>query len=258
MEQSYTVKEMFIGEAGRRIYLNVYLPESETPLPAVLFAHEFNGSHRAGAAYAEVLAAKGAAVVLCDFRGGGVKSRSDGLLTEVSLLTEVEDVLTVLAEVQSWPFIDRQRIALLGASMGGIAAALAAAQKRDEIAALALFYPAMVLFDDVKALFASPEAVPPTYCYRNWVDVGRVFFTDVWDLPVYERIAAFDKPVLLLHGTADELVDIRYSEQTAAAYRDVRFVRLQGAPHSFRDEPHLSAAMDEVTAYLVRQGVLPA
>ncbi|WP_274571142.1 alpha/beta hydrolase [Neisseria leonii] len=257
MVYRYDIRESFAGAAGGRIYLKAYLPRSTAAVPALVFGHEFGASHRTGIAYAENLAARGFAVVLCDFRGGGLKSRSEGEIADMSLLTERDDLLTVLEEVRRWPGIDAEKTGLIGASMGALAAGLAAVEPGAAVAALVLFYPAMILPEDAGRLFASPGEVPERYDYRGWLEVGRRFFTDIIGLPVLEKMAGYRQPALLLHGTADELVAVGYSDRVAAAYADMRLVKIAGAPHSFRNEPHLSAAMGEVADYLAARGLIP-
>ena len=44
-------------------------------------------------------------------------------------------------------------------------------------------------------------------------------------------IAQVEKPVLLIHGTADEVVPIAHAERLRAAARQARLLKLPGAPH---------------------------
>ena len=60
------------------------------------------------------------------------------------------------------------------------------------------------------------------------------------------EIAPYGGPVLIVHGTADGLVNYRYSEAAQKAYADCRLVPIEGADHGFRGDeiPQALAAID--------------
>ncbi|MCM1228136.1 MAG: lysophospholipase [Clostridium sp.] len=91
--------------------------------------------------YAEELAQHDIAAYCFDFRGGG-GNRSDGNTTEMSVMTEVSDLETIIIDAVEWDFVDDNRIILFGESQGGIVSAITAARHNDEVAGLILAYPA--------------------------------------------------------------------------------------------------------------------
>lgn len=48
----------------------------------------------------------------------------------------------------------------------------------------------------------------------------------------YREICGFQKPVLIVHGTKDKLVDISYSRHACAGYRNCQLVEVRG-DHGF-------------------------
>ena len=119
-------------------------------LPIAIFSHGFMANQGMMKGYAKAAAALGYAALTYDFCGGCLVGKSDGKTTDMSVLTEVEDLLAVLAWAKGQDFADPGRIVLAGASQGGFVSALAAARLGDEVKKLVLFYPALCIPDDAR------------------------------------------------------------------------------------------------------------
>ena len=89
-----------------------------------------------------------------------------------------------------------------------------------------------MLVDHVKEQFQSVEDIPDTY-YLMWMTVGRAYAEGLLDYDIYEAISAYDKDVLLIHGDADNIVPLSYSERVAEVYESARLEVLPGAGHGF-------------------------
>lgn len=86
---AYTQEELFVERGENQIYGILYLPQDvQGPLPAVIYAHGYGGTHQNGTAYAQALAEKGYAVYCFDFYGGNPDSQSDGSTLDMSIFTE--------------------------------------------------------------------------------------------------------------------------------------------------------------------------
>ena len=68
-------------------------------------------------------------------------------------------------------------------------------------------------------------------------------------------MANFEKPVLILHGDRDTMVDISYSERAAESYPDAEFHVLRGAGHGFYGS-NFNTAMEYIWEYLNEIGFL--
>lgn len=232
-DDRFETQELYARRDGKQIYGVIYIPQNAgDKIPTVIFSHGFGGNYQVGAGYAEALAKKGYAVYCFDFCGGSTGSRSDGSTLEMSIFTEQADLEAVLGMIREQPFVDGDNIFLMGTSMGGAVSAITAAAHEEEIQGAILLYPAFVIVDDVKERFAGAEDIPDTY-YHMWMTVGRVFAEDLLDYDIYEAISAYKKDVLLIHGDADGIVPLSYSEKAAEVFDSAKLEILPGAGHGF-------------------------
>ncbi len=251
----YETREINCSIGNQNIYGVAYIPETDEKVPLVIFSHELGSTHRSGTDYAEELASRGIAAYTFDFRGGSTASRSDGSTVGMSVMTEADDVGAVLDAAQEWDFVDTDHIALIGASQGGMASAVAASRRPDEIAGLILLYPALLVHDAVHEQFDSLDEVPEQFNFNGWIMVAKNYAADVWDYDVYADMAKFTNPVLILHGNRDGIVDVSYSERAAESYPDAELHILRGAGHGFYGRS-FNTAMDYILDYLNEIGFL--
>ena len=239
---------------GQTIWGVAYIPETDDEkYPLVICSHGLGGDYTSCMEYAELLASHGMATYCFDFRGGG-GSHSDGKMTEMSLITEVTDVGTVLQAAKEWDFVDPDKIILLGESQGGAASAIAAARNKDGVNGLILCYPALLVHDSVHEEFDSLDEVPDSFFFK-WITVGRPYVEDVWDYDVYSEIGEYEKPVLLMHGDRDGIVPISYAERAAEVYPNVEYDVIRGGGHGFYGSA-LDDAFGYILSYLQRIDIL--
>ena len=248
-EQSCVIGEQTVR--GR-----VYRADRDGRLPLVICSHGFAGTFATVEPYAQAVAAQGLAAYAYDFRGGSAQSTSDGDTTEMSVMTEVGDLEAVMSAAADWPFVDSSRMVLLGASQGGYVSAVAAARQPAAVTALILLYPAFVAGDDMHKAFSSLSDVPERLFYRNRLEVGRKYFTDLWDYDPYEEMGRFRGPVLIIHGTADKVVPLSYSERAREVYGDAELKVVAGGGHGFQGADR-SQAIADVISFLRSVHILP-
>lgn len=165
-------------------------------------------------------------------------------------MTEVSDLEAVIEAAKDWDFVDSSAIAAVGESQGGCVSAVYAADHADELAGLVLLYPALSISDDIHAQFASVADVPDTYgLFGGWMTVGRNYAADMWDYDMFARIGAYPGKVLVLHGDADSVVDVSYSERASQVYPDCELHVISGAGHGFTGE-NFEEACGYIVAYL--------
>lgn len=229
----YETQELYARRDENQIYGLLYVPKNAgEKMPAVIFSHGFGGNYQVGAQYAEVLAGKGYVVYCFDFCGGSPGSRSDGSTLDMSIFTEQADLEAVIHMIQEHPFVDEENMFLMGTSQGGAVSAITAAANKEEIKGAILLYSAFVLVDRAKEQFENVEDIPDTY-YLMWMTVGRAYAENLLDYDIYEAISAYDKDVLLIHGDADSIVPLSYSEKAVETYDSARLEVLPGAGHGF-------------------------
>ena len=128
----------------------------------------------------------------------------------------------------------------MGCSQGGFVSALVAARHPEAVEKLVMFYPAMSIPDDARKgqmLMAKfdPQNIPEKFkC--GFMKLGRRYVTDVIEMDAFQEIAAYEGPVLILHGTADDAVDCANSKKAVQVYKNARLELIEGAGHGFFKE----------------------
>lgn len=234
-------KELYAQRQDLRIYGVLYTPQGvEEKLPVIIYAHGLGGSYQYGIPYARAMASRGFAVYCFDFCGGSPGSRSDGEQTEMSVFSEQQDLEAVIGMLRAREEIDEENIFLLGSSQGGMVSAMTAADHEEEIAGAVLLYPAFVLVDDAKERFASVEDVPDTYEHL-FMQVGRAYAEALLDDDVYADIAGYARDVLIIHGDADPIVPLSYSQKAVQVLPSAELKVIPGAGHGFSGEDEQQA-----------------
>ncbi|MBR4211962.1 MAG: alpha/beta fold hydrolase [Oscillibacter sp.] len=237
--KSFRTEELRVGD----IYGILYRPTGPgRRWPAVILSHGYAGSTANCTPYAGRFAARGFACYVFDFHGGGPASRSPGQMTEMSVLTEAADLDAVLSRVRELECVDASRVFLWGESQGGFVSAYVAARRPEDVRGLILFYPAFVLQDGIRARYPNPADIPETaFVMGNWI--GAVYARDALSFDIYEVMRGYRGDVLIVHGDADALVPLSYSERARDAYASAELRVIPGTPHGFRDAIDAPASM---------------
>lgn len=246
-EGEYEMKVLDFKRGGKRIYGELYLPEGSGPFPAVILAHGFGGKCVHNRPYAEAFAKNGIAAYIFDFIGGGNDIQSDGKTTEMSVLTEAADMSAVLDGISAMEEIDSRNIFLSGQSQGGFVASYLAGTRPELVRGLVPIFPAYVLQDDAKKRTEGRE-LPETEKIMGLL-LGRVYAKDAMSFDIYDVIKNYPGPVLLIHGTADDVVPIRYSQRAAEVFPSAKLIEIEGAGHGFfgaAEDRAVSLALDFV------------
>ena len=120
------MKEKFVTfkSCGRNIHGMLHLPEKGKKVPCVVMCHGFTGtrveSHRMFVKTARKLCSEGFAVLRFDFGGSG---DSEGDFGDATVLTEIEDACNAIKFILKEKNVLRDKISLVGFSLGGCVAA---------------------------------------------------------------------------------------------------------------------------------------
>ena len=235
VSKGITVRTFACKRDGKTVRGTEYRPQGDH-LPVAIVCHGFMAFQDTVRQYAAALAELGYAAYCFDFCGGSfIRCQSDGDTTEMSVLTEVKDLESVIGYVQSLPFTSNVLL-LMGCSQGGFVSALAAAKHPERVSKLVMFYPAFCIPDDARAgkmMFAKfdPQNIPDTFRCM-FMKLGRCYVTDVIDMDPYDQIKDYHGQVLLVHGTKDLVVNIDYARRADAVYRsagaEIQFEIIEG------------------------------
>lgn len=255
---SVTRKGFICSRNGLRIVGDVFLPAGcrEADAPAAIVCHEFLTNRHLSWPYAHALAELGYATYCFDFCGGGIGSKSDGKTTQMSVLTEIEDLRVVFTYVDA-RHPEAAAPLLVGCSQGGLVAGLLAAEQSESVGALVLLYPALTIPDDARAgtmlgMSFDPENVPDELsCGR--IPIGKRYVTDVQDMDAYAALAGYDGRVLIIHGSSDTLVPLYSSQRATRTYQEVgadaHLAVIPGAGHIFWNPLHRQQAIDRIAEF---------
>ena len=248
------IQKLPVQAGEHTLYGELLLPKGKAgPLPTVICCPGFGTSYQfCKKTIGMCLAMSGFAACCFDFYGGCKGSKSGGTMLEMSIFTERDDLSAVIEYIKTLDVVDQENLFLLGESQGGCVAGITAPRHRDDIRAMVQYYPAFCIPDDAQKRFASASEIPDAYKVFNR-KVGRTYAEKLLDFDIYREIAPYDRPVLIIHGDADRVVDVSYGRRAAEVYADAQFVGLPGEDHSFSGKGKLRAAklaFDFITAHL--------
>ncbi|MFP7493875.1 alpha/beta fold hydrolase [Terribacillus saccharophilus] len=240
---SYTTENIGLEVNGMEIFGKAYIPESsgQKEFPAVIYSHGYASTHNADNSVLKSLAMSGIAVYTFDFRGGSNQSQSEGKTTDMSVMTEKDDLNAVIDMVKTLDFVDDDHLFLLGASQGGFVSAITANDRPDDISGMILFYPAFVIGTDQRKEYQTLQDVPEVMAFGD-MDIGKVYYEDVWDFNVFAHISNYEGDVLIIHGDKDETVPYSYSEKAAKVYEHAELIKFQDQGHRFTGSKRTEAA----------------
>lgn len=191
-------------------------------------------------AVAEGLAAAGWPCLRISFSGNG---DSGGDFRESNVSRECEDLADVISAIP-----EGVRLGYIGHSMGGAVGVLSAAAS-PRIRVLATLAGMMRTAEFAEREFG--EVTPGEGCMWDEPDcpLSPAFMDDLGSIgDVLSAVARIDRPFLMIHGTADDVVPCSDSEEAfAVAGEPKRLVRVDGAGHMFGDDSYgqVIAALDE-------------
>ena len=229
--------EMHCTDGDIDIFGMMYTPKGrEERLPVIVLSHSSSLTHKAMAPYAEYLAEKGYAAYCFDFCGACDDSKSTGrAVEEMTVFTEVADLGIVLDRIRSLDYVDADNVFALGSSQGGLVTALLAEERPEDIKGMILFYPAFNIPEIVEK-FSSIAGNGGFFGGFGGFGLSDAFVDSVKDYDVYAHIGKYPGDIIILHGTKDFLVDIKYSEKAVETYPSAVLYPIQGANHGFNNE----------------------
>ncbi len=234
VERPSVEEELLIPHNRKPIYGVLSTPDNDRARhPVVIVAHGFNGSYHFGRNYFRMLNELGYMCYTFDFPCGGLRSRTDNNTVNMSLVDEQKALERIVRYFQKRPDVDKRNIVLVGGSQGGLIAALTAARMKKDIKKLILEFPALSIPDNWNSRYAQTSDIPDTT--HIWkVPVGKRFFMELRDMDPFQSIGDYKRPVLLVHGDADNIVPVEYSRRAVQLYEDAQLYEIPKAGHGFK------------------------
>lgn len=246
-EETYAVEvqKLPVAMGTRTLYGEMLRPKGKNgALPTVICCHGFGATYKLCRKTMGMCLAKSGYQVYCfDFYGGSKRSRSGGSTLEMSVFTEREDLKAVIDALYENPLVDKERLYLLGGSQGGFICSITAPYRMDKVRAMILYYPAFSIPDDARKRYSSVNDIPAVSRIM-WVNVGKVYSEGLLDYDVFDEIRRFTRPVLILHGEKDQIVDVSYAKKAAEVFPDAMLKIYPDEVHGFTAKGKLAAVKD--------------
>lgn len=249
MEEAYTEEELLFYRDGLKIYGKLYRPTGTDTYPLVIMSHGLGGNHIQGITMAKRFALEGIAAYTFDFIGGGNQSKSDGVTTEMSVLTQGADLLAVLDGFLAMPEIKKENIFLYGGSQGGYVATYVAAMRPDDISAVVALFPAYSLQETSEDFLAEAMELSNEIDFLS-LKVGRCYFEDAASTDIFALMPNYKNDVLLMHGTADTLIPVTYSQRAAQCFPSVEYIEVEGGTHGNLGEESNLKILDFIVSHI--------
>ena len=237
----YTKEDVTLYKENQKIVGEFYIPtNSYDVFPVLVVSHGFANSMDNTRSDALQFVKQGFAAFIFDFIGGGYSIKSDGQMTEMSVLTEAADLNIVVDYLLTREEIDEDHIYLMGQSQGGFVSTYVACT-REDIRGLVCFYPAYCIRDDALNQYDSLDKVPDTYSVLGFATVGKIYYKDATSFDIYDLMPDYDHDVLIIHGTNDSVVPYRYAVRASETFNNAELMTIQGADHGFSGQDNVNA-----------------
>lgn len=236
---------------GKTIFGELFLPSihSDVKRPVVILSHGFGSTGKNQEEYASMFADNGYVAYTFDFIGGGEDIRSDGKMTEMSVLTEASDLEIILEGIRNLPFVDRDNVILMGNSQGGFVSTYVAAKNKDKVSKLILLYPAFGIPDNTKRMIEEADTNKEIFEVLGKT-VSRKYGIDAMNIDIFDLMKNFDKEVLIIHGENDDVVPIAYSEKAIKIFKNAKLKIVKNAGHGFHKEKEIDTAKNSIAEFL--------
>ena len=259
----------FKNSKGMNLAGVLHIPENAKNAPAVILCHGFAGDkigkYRLRVRLARALCKNGFVVFRFDFSGHG---DSEGEMDDISITQELDDLECAINYLKKQPAVDSKKIGIVGHSLGGEIAILEAAKnhfdcvrkafedaspQNPEIKAIVLFAPVTDYRRLDKEFMQSSEAAEKTgFGERSSHRIKKLYFDEMKKFRPLEEIGKINAPLLVLHGTADDRVDISGSKELVEkANAPKKLVVIPGADHYFLGYEITMLLINETTCWFL-------
>lgn len=257
---SYTEYAVSYRSNGFKITGTMHVPKGNGPFPVVVLAHGYIDPkvYRTGQGLAReqvYLARKGFIAFHTDYRNHAGSDDDPNLMRRMRL-GYTADVINAANAVKSskLKIFDRERVSLLGRSMGGGIGYNALVSAPDLFDSAVLFAAVSSKAEENTNRWLRNDPVVRKQIFRTYgtPESNPAFWRELSAFTHFDRVS---DPVLVLHGTADDTCPIRWANQAVARLRaldkEVTYVKYSGAGHTFYD-PVWTKSMQRTVAFFKR------
>lgn len=249
-------REFYLQHDHLKIHCKLDYPAfmpAEKKCPLLILEHGFTGhmEERHILGIADHVRTLGFAVLRVELYGHG---KSDGTFRDHSILKWIDQMLTVVDYAVSLPFATN--LYLAGHSQGGLTTMLVGAMEQDRLKAILPLAPAIVIHPaaqegEMLGMKFDPETIPEDIPMFGGRTLGGNYVRVAQMLPVAQSIRRFRKPVLIVHGDADEAVPVQFAIDAAKQYENCTLKIIHGDTHCY--DHHLDQVCETIVEFLMEQ-----
>ena len=240
-------QHFWIDDDGIRLSAVLERPHGG-PCPLVIFLHGFTSTKDRPHNIASCRAMRdaGCATLRMDLYGHG---ESGGEFRDHTLYRWISNTMAAIRYARSLDFVTD--IYLSGHSQGGLTAALAGGMYPDIVRGLILRAPAFMIprcarEGSMLGRSFDPLHIPDQIDVIKGLTLSGDYIRVAQTICAEDAVRRFPGPVLLIHGSADDVVPPEDSERAAAMYRHCKLILLPGESHHFDVLPdRMEAAITE-------------
>lgn len=232
---SATEKKFICYVDGQRVGGRLYLPEGEGPFPTIVFVPGMGVNYYMYQKIFEKINVEGIAVAAFDCRGNTFASNvSDGKFSEMTVTSHKKDIVTVTDFISEYSTTDKDNLFIMGHSLGGLTAALTAAENPDMYKGMIGFDPSYQLPEGYREHYSEGTEIPEA---ANVYSEGKKFIEEVIAIDVLEDIKSFDGSTIILTGTKGTVYTENplALENAAETLPNAELVIVDGADHGFEN-----------------------
>jgi len=242
---------IFKNEKGERLWGILTFPEEKGKYPGMIICHGFAAtkSRRKYVELARTLAKVGISSLRFDFSGHG---DSEGKIEDLSIEKQAEEINSAYQRLIRNPKIAREKIGILGHSLGALAAVLFQVKYR-KAKALILVAPAIDQKNLIKKWYTKEQI--RLWKKQGYLDTpkGRVGIKYLQDTEkdYLECLGRIDVPTLIIQGREDEDVPMEYTKEVFERLRyKKKLIIVENVEHHFESKKGIEALISNSLNWL--------
>ena len=250
-------KVSFKNKKGKKIVGILHTPKKEHihhKIPCVIICHGFTGfkeeTHLVN--LSKELEDYDIASLRCDFTNSG---ESEGSWENITITQEIEDLKSILDYVETLDYVDKNKIGVIGHSLGGLVS-INIASKDKRIKCLIGLAPAINLtsLHNLDKWKEQGYLEFGTFLNKHGkIKINYSFIEDAEKYDSKETIKKLRIPFLILHGDKDEVIELKREKELYKNANEPKLLRIvKGANHIFKGKAILSLTIKYAVNWFVK------
>jgi len=228
---------IFKNKNNQQLIGILHQPHGGQKFPAMIICHGFGNtkSDKKFVRLARALVKNKIAGWRFDFTGCGDSAGDFAKTTIKQQIADLDQAVKFLLQQKN---IDKNQISLLGHSLGGVIIALYAAQNNFPAKNLVLWAPAFNQKELFKLWGSGGQLAKwkkQGFIIRKENKIGLAYLQENENQDYSSITAKIKAPILIIHGTKDETVPIKFSKKLTQNFKNVKLKIMPQADHKFED-----------------------